>query len=158
MSDQDQDAGALGGRGRRSPDEPLYAISVAAELTGCHPQTLRTYEREGLVEPKRSAGNVRRYSDRDIARLVEIQRLTQEQGLNLSGVKMVLELRDAMHESRRRVARVEAELEEMTRRLRDEVAEAHRSHRFEIVPLERGSIELYWMDERRRRGNEERRG
>ncbi len=125
-------------------DEPVYAISVAAELTGCHPQTLRAYEREGLVSPQRSAGNVRRYSDRDVARLREIQRLTQDEGLNLAGVRMVLELRDATTAARRRAARLEAELEALTERLRDEVEAAHRSHRFELARRHPSSIEVYW--------------
>ncbi len=151
--------GGAGGTGRagRSPDEPLYAISVAAELAGCHPQTLRAYEREGLLEPHRSAGNVRRYSERDIERLEEIQRLTQDEGLNLSGVRMVLELRDAVREARRRMARLEAQLQAMSRRLEDEVEAAHRSHRFEIVPVRRASIERYWLNERRWMDDEENR-
>lgn len=125
-------------------DEAVYAISVAAELTGCHPQTLRAYEREGLVSPQRSAGNVRRYSDRDVARLREIQRLTQDEGLNLAGVRMVLELRDATTAARRRAARLEAELEALTERLRDEVEAAHKSHRFELARRHPSSIEVYW--------------
>ncbi|MDQ4131548.1 MAG: MerR family transcriptional regulator, partial [Actinomycetota bacterium] len=68
------------------PNEPVYVISVAAALAGVHPQTLRAYERFGLITPRRSSGNVRRYSQRDIQRLEEIQRLTQREGLNLAGV------------------------------------------------------------------------
>ena len=145
------DGGPTGARPDRSrDDEPVYAISVAAELTGCHPQTLRAYEREGLVSPHRSAGNVRRYSDRDVARLREIQRLTQDEGLNLAGVRMVLELRDAMTAARRRAARLEAELDALSERLRDEVAAAHQSHRFELARRHPSALEVYWRGPVRR--------
>jgi MerR family transcriptional regulator, heat shock protein HspR len=140
---------AIGGM---APDReaPVYAISVAAELAGVHPQTLRTYEREGLVTPKRSGGNVRRYSVNDLERLAEIQRLTQEEGLNLAGVRMVLGLRDALRDARRRAERLEAELERMAARLREEVAAAHASHRYELVPLPRAALERYWRGAGRR--------
>lgn len=131
-------------------DAPVYAISVAAEIAGVHPQTLRTYEREGLVTPKRSGGNVRRYSVSDLERLTEIQRLTQEEGLNLAGVRMVLDLRDALQAARRRAARLEFELDAMTAQLRDEVAAAHASHRYELVPVPRAAMELYWRGAGRR--------
>lgn len=124
-------------------DEPVYVISVAAELAGMHPQTLRSYEKSGLIEPQRSSGNVRRYSDRDIRRLKKIQRLTQEEGLNLAGVKMVLDLRETVRQMRRRADRLEQELDRMMDRLHDEVEAAHQSHRFELVPLQRGQIEIY---------------
>lgn len=136
-------------REQRSDDEPVYVISVAAELAGMHPQTLRSYERTGLIDPHRSSGNVRRYSDKDIERLAEIQRLTQEEGLNLAGVKMVLDLRETVREMHRRAARLERELDDMVERLRDEVAAAHQSHRFEIVPVQRGQIEIYRRRSRR---------
>ncbi len=134
-------------REQRPDDDPVYVISVAAELAGMHPQTLRSYEKSGLIEPQRSSGNVRRYSDRDIQQLKKIQRLTQEEGLNLAGVKMVLDLRETVREMRRRADRLEQELDQMMDRLRDEVEAAHQSHRFELVPLRRGQIEIY----RRRR-------
>ena len=134
-------------RGDGRPDDPVYVISVAAELAGVHPQTLRSYEREGLVDPQRSSGNARRYSDRDLERLNEIQRLTQEEGLNLAGVRMVLDLRESLRQMRERADRLERELDQMMQRMRDEVAAAHQSHRFELVPLQRGQIEIY----RRRR-------
>jgi MerR family transcriptional regulator, heat shock protein HspR len=79
-------------------DTPVYVISIAAQLSGLHPQTLRTYDRMGLVSPGRSAGRGRRYSMRDIAVLREIQRLSQEEGINLAGIKHILELeRDGEH-------------------------------------------------------------
>ncbi len=124
-------------------DEPVYVISVAAELAGVHPQTLRAYERCGLIRPRRSSGNVRRYSQRDIQRLTEVQRLTRQEGLNLAGVKMVLDLRDALEATSRRVAKLQHELVELSQRLRDEVEAAHRSHRFELAPLMRSDIELH---------------
>lgn len=123
--------------------EPVYVISVAAELAGVHPQTLRAYERCGLIHPRRSSGNVRRYSQRDIQRLAEIQHLTQQEGVNLAGVKMVLDLRDALAASSRRAAQLQRELAEASRRLRDEVEAAHKSHRFELALLTRGDIELH---------------
>src|SRR6266511_4183295 len=87
---------------REQPEErAVYIISVAAELAGVHPQTLRIYERKGLLRPARTPGNTRRYSQRDIARLQMIQKLTQEQGLNLAGVKMLEEMERLRSQSRR---------------------------------------------------------
>lgn len=134
---------------RRRRDEPVYVISVAAEIAGMHPQTLRAYERSGLVNPSRSSGNVRRYSDRDIERLGEIQELTQDEGLNLAGVKMVLEMRDALQEARARARRLEQRVNELRTRMREEVEAAHASHRFELVPLRPGQIEVYRRRRRR---------
>src|SRR2546425_12912334 len=84
-------------------DRAVYIISVAAELAGVHPQTLRIYERKGLLQPARTAGNTRRYSERDIERLRTIHRLTQEEGLNLAGVKMFVEMEDEIDQLRRRM-------------------------------------------------------
>ncbi len=131
-------------------DEPVYVISVAAELADVHPQTLRAYERSGLVSPRRSAGNVRRYSERDVERLREVQRLTSE-GLNLAGVKMVLELREAVAAAQRRAALLEQELERLSARLREEVEAAHRSHRFELVPQRRSALEPHPTQARMRK-------
>jgi len=99
--------------GERPDDRAVYIISIAAELAGVHPQTLRMYERKGLLQPKRSAGNTRRYSERDIARLRLIQRLTQEQGINLAGARIIMELEGELERMRREVARMRRE---MTRR------------------------------------------
>ena len=93
-----------------SDDRAVYIISVAAELAGVHPQTLRIYERKGLVRPKRTAGNSRRYSARDIRRLTMIQELTQEHGVNLAGAKMIIELETELADLRVRLLEVEAEL------------------------------------------------
>src|SRR5207237_2755965 len=91
-------------------DRPRYMISVAADLVGMHPQTLRIYEQKGLVRPKRTAGNTRLYSDLDIERLRLIQRLTTEIGLNLAGVEQVLHLEDELRRMHRQLDRMEAEM------------------------------------------------
>jgi MerR family transcriptional regulator/heat shock protein HspR len=108
-------------------DHPLYMISVAADLVGMHPQTLRIYESKGLVRPKRTAGNTRLYSERDLERLRLIQRLTTELGLNLAGVEHVLRLQDELVKMRRRLDRVEREM-------RAAINEVHRQYRRELVP------------------------
>lgn len=86
-----------------SPDAQVYVISVAAELAGMHPQTLRQYDRLGLVQPGRTRGRGRRYSLRDIATLREVQRLSQEEGVNLAGIKRILELESEVERLRRQV-------------------------------------------------------
>jgi DNA-binding transcriptional MerR regulator len=98
---------AMTGADRRA----VYIISVAAELAGVHPQTLRIYERKGLVRPHRTRGNTRRYSEADIDRLRRIQRLTQE-GVNLAGAKLIMALEDELHRVRTRAAQLEARLED----------------------------------------------
>ena len=97
-------------RGDRPDDRAVYIISIAAELAGVHPQTLRMYERKGLLQPKRSAGNTRRYSERDIARLRLIQRLTQEQGINLAGARIIMEMEGELERMRAEVARMRREI------------------------------------------------
>ena len=106
---------------------PRYMISVAAEIVGMHPQTLRIYEQKGLLRPKRTAGNTRLYSDEDVARLRLIQQLTTEIGLNLAGVERVLHLEDELNRMRRRLDRMEREM-------RDAIDEVHRSYRRDLVP------------------------
>ena len=91
-------------------DAPVYVISAAAELSGLHPQTLRQYDRLGLVSPDRAAGRGRRYSVRDIERLREVQRLSQDEGVNLAGIKHIRGLQDEVSELRARVAELEAAL------------------------------------------------
>lgn len=93
-----------------SEQRAVYIISVAAELAGVHPQTLRIYERKGLVRPHRTSGNTRRYSQADIDRLRRIQRLTQE-GVNLAGAKRIMALEEELHRVRVRVAQLEERLE-----------------------------------------------
>ena len=109
-----------------SDDRPRYMISVAAELVGMHPQTLRIYEQKGLVNPKRTAGNTRLYSDADVERLRLIQRLTTDWGLNLAGVERVMYMEDELERLRLRMARMEQEM----RRSLDEV---HRYYRRDLV-------------------------
>ena len=107
-------------------DRPRYMISVAADLVGMHPQTLRLYETKGLVRPGRTPGGTRVYSDLDVERLRLIQRLTTELGLNLAGVEHVLRLQDELNRMRARMDRLEREL-------RAEIASVHRSYKREVV-------------------------
>ncbi len=125
----------------RSASHAVYVISVAAELAGVHPQTLRIYERKGLVDPARTQGGSRRYSDEDIALLRRIQDLTNE-GLNLAGVQRVMALEQENIALRRELAETRTEAQA-------EVAEVERRHRFEIVPV-RQSVVLYEGKRRRR--------
>jgi MerR family transcriptional regulator/heat shock protein HspR len=108
------------------PDRPRYMISVAAELAGMHPQTLRAYEAKGLVRPARTPGGTRLYSERDVERLRLIQSLTTGVGLNLAGVEHVLRLEDELDQLRRRMARLETQL-------RTEIRETHRQYRREVM-------------------------
>jgi MerR family transcriptional regulator, heat shock protein HspR len=116
--------------------QPRYSISVAAELSGLHPQTLRVYESRGLVRPRRTPGGTRRYSDADIARLVKIATLTSELGLNLAGVTQVMQLEDTVEQLSRRVAQLEGQLFDAARQMRVELAQVHRSYRRDLVPYQ----------------------
>jgi MerR family transcriptional regulator/heat shock protein HspR len=98
----------------RDEERAVYIISVAAELAGVHPQTLRIYERKGLLAPKRTSGNTRRYSDRDIELLRQIQDLTQEGGINLAGVKMIIELQAQLDALRAKTDELQEALRERT--------------------------------------------
>ena len=109
-------------------DRPRYMISVAADLVGMHPQTLRIYEAKGLVRPQRTAGNTRLYSEADLERLKLIQRLTTELGLNLAGVEHVLRLEDELRKMRARMDRLEREM-------REAVDRVHRAYRRDLVPI-----------------------
>jgi MerR family transcriptional regulator/heat shock protein HspR len=125
------------GRRQRSEDDGdrgVYIISVAAELIGVHPQTLRIYERKGLLSPHRTSGNTRRYSARDIARLQTIQRLTQE-GVNLAGVKMIVDMENELDRMRLRMDQMRLEMDRAEQRLRREVDRVRREYRGEIVPV-----------------------
>jgi MerR family transcriptional regulator/heat shock protein HspR len=123
------------GRDDQPDDRAVYIISVAAELAGVHPQTLRIYERKGLLTPARTAGNTRRYSERDIARLQSIQRLTQDLGVNLAGVERILEMESELDQLRRRMRDLSRALDRSRRQMRDEVERLRRRQRTEIVPL-----------------------
>ncbi len=116
----------------RSPRHAVYVISVAAELAGVHPQTLRIYERKGLVDPARTGGGSRRYSDDDIEQLHRIQELTNE-GLNLAGVHKVLALEAELAEARRQLEATRAGAEEA-------VEQTHRQYRRDLVPLHQSVV------------------
>jgi|HubBroStandDraft_4_1064222.scaffolds.fasta_scaffold101616_2 MerR family transcriptional regulator/heat shock protein HspR len=107
-------------------DSPVYVISVAAELSGLHPQTLRAYDRLGLVSPGRSSGRGRRYSLRDVLLLREVQRLSQEDGVNLSGIKQILELGTELDRARRMLAEMTAEITQLRAELESTRAVAAR--------------------------------
>jgi len=126
----------------RDRRQALFVISVAAELAGVHPQTLRIYERKGLVDPARTGGNSRRYSEEDIERLRRIQTLTNE-GLNLAGVKRVMELEDL-------VSNLRQELDQTRSQARDAIEEVRRSHRRDLVPLSQ-AVELWGNSRKGRR-------
>jgi MerR family transcriptional regulator/heat shock protein HspR len=125
----------------REDERALYIISVAAELAGVHPQTLRIYERKGLIEPQRTEGRSRRYSDRDIELLQHIQELTNE-GVGLAGVKRVLELELALEKAKAEIER----LREQVKRARQEAAETEarvrREHRRDLVPVSKAVVRL----------------
>jgi MerR family transcriptional regulator, heat shock protein HspR len=116
----------------RRETRAVYVISVAAELGGVHPQTLRIYERKGLLDPARTDGGSRRYSEQDIAQLRRIQELTAA-GLNLEGVKRVLELEA-------QVDRLQAELSDLREQAREAVARTHRQYRRDLVPLKQSPV------------------
>ena len=116
-------------------ERPRYMISVAAELVGMHPQTLRIYESKGLVRPKRTPGNTRLYSEADLERLRLIQRLTTELGLNLAGVETVIRLEDELSKARTRLERLEREL-------RREIRDVHKQYKREVVVYRREGSDL----------------
>lgn len=116
----------------RGAKRAVFVISVAAELAGMHPQTLRIYERKGLIEPFRTPGGTRRYSQEDIERLALIQELT-EQGLNLEGVKRVIALEDEISRLQGQVERLRRRIAELEIDAERRVREVHRSYRHEIV-------------------------
>jgi MerR family transcriptional regulator/heat shock protein HspR len=125
----------------------VYVISVAAELAGVHPQTLRVYERKGLLQPERTSGNTRRYSAEDIARLRRIQELTQDEGVNLAGAKMILRLEEQLGRLRRELDRLTTRIEELES---DALANQMRQiakQAAEIVPAwQHRSIQEFWSE------------
>lgn len=127
-------------RDERERERPLYMIGVAAELAGMHPQTLRIYERRQLVRPTRSRGNTRLYSDADIERLRVIQRLTQDEGVNLAGVSLILEMREEMARMTAELERLEALARGVERRIAEERERVQRDYRADIVLVRRGGI------------------
>jgi MerR family transcriptional regulator/heat shock protein HspR len=125
----------------RADQRALYIISVAAELAGVHPQTLRIYERKGLIEPSRTEGRSRRYSDRDIALLQRIQELTNE-GVSLAGVRKILELEAELAATRDRIEALEAALAQAHEDRQTAVSDVHRSYRRDLVPVSRSVMRL----------------
>ena len=128
-------------------DAPVFVISVAAELAGMHPQTLRQYDRLGLVTPGRSGGGGRRYSSRDVALLREVQRLSQEEGVNLAGIKRIIELENHVEALQARVEELDAELG----RAQAAVVAAHEtavaSMRRDLVPVRDAAL-VVWKPRR----------
>ncbi|MEA2457818.1 MAG: MerR family transcriptional regulator, heat shock protein HspR [Thermoleophilaceae bacterium] len=125
--------------GRRNEvdrDRGVYMISVAAELAGMHPQTLRIYESRGLIQPKRSPKNTRLYSQQDVDRLRRIQELTSELGMNLAGVEKVFELEQELERMRRKMASLERQAQKLEVEMANELDRVKRSFKFELVPYE----------------------
>ena len=131
------------------PSRGVYMISIAAQLAGMHPQTLRIYEMRGLITPKRSPKNTRLYSEEDVRRLQRIQELTTELGLNLAGVERVMELEAELGRTRRRVERLERELERAHEARRADVERVRRSFRQELIRYERPESALVPVRRRR---------
>ncbi|WP_104526246.1 heat shock protein transcriptional repressor HspR [Blastococcus atacamensis] len=123
-------------------DAPVFVISVAAELAGMHAQTLRQYDRLGLVSPGRTAGGGRRYSPRDVALLREVQRLSQEDGVNLAGIKRIIDLESQVEALRSRVHELLEELQHSENRRMAAEAAVPAAYRAELVPLRRPSSAL----------------
>jgi MerR family transcriptional regulator/heat shock protein HspR len=133
-----------------NPDAPVFVISVAAELAGLHAQTLRSYDRLGLVSPGRSPGGGRRYSARDIALLREVQRLSQEEGVNLAGIKRIIELEQLVDELRSRLDELAEELMAAHAAAERATASVHASYRRDLVPVDRRQALVVWRPGQRR--------
>jgi MerR family transcriptional regulator/heat shock protein HspR len=129
-------ADQAGDNRRADPARGVYMISVAAELAGMHPQTLRIYETRGLITPKRSPKNTRLYSEDDVERLRRIQELTGELGMNLAGVEKVFEMEEELDRMRRRMRALERQAERAQQDLRDELDRLRRSFKRELVLYE----------------------
>ncbi|HEY3610590.1 MAG TPA: helix-turn-helix transcriptional regulator [Pseudonocardiaceae bacterium] len=132
-------------------DSPVFVISIAAQLSGLHAQTLRSYDRLGLVSPGRAAGGGRRYSARDIAVLREVQRLSQEDGVNLAGIKRIIELENEVDALRGRVAELAEELAAAHAAAEGAAAAVHASYRRDLVPVRRQTALVVWQPQPRRR-------
>jgi MerR family transcriptional regulator/heat shock protein HspR len=131
---------------------PVFMISVAAELAEMHPQTLRMYERRGLIRPRRSSKSTRLYSMDDVEKLRRIQQLVGECGLNLAGVERVLEMEQQLAALQKRLDHLEAEMDHLTEQAREELEAVHRSYRKELVPLARPG-EVVIVAQKRRAGS-----
>ncbi len=130
---------------------PVFMISVAAELAEMHPQTLRMYERRGLIRPRRSSKSTRLYSLADVERLRRIQQLVAECGLNLAGVERVLEMEEQLESMQRRLDHLQAEMDRVAEEARRELEAVHRSYRKELVPLSSPGQVIVVTDKRRGR-------
>src|SRR5436309_2757716 len=128
-------------------DAPVFVISIAATLAGMHPQTLRQYDRLGLVSPGRAAGRGRRYSARDILQLREVQRLSQDEGINLAGIKRILDLEQQVGALRGRIAEMQRALDAATAEMSRREQQVHASYRRDLVPVDRRSV-VVWRPER----------
>ncbi|GAA2921915.1 heat shock protein transcriptional repressor HspR [Streptomyces enissocaesilis] len=143
-------------RQRRNPyqltdETPVYVISVAAQLSGLHPQTLRQYDRLGLVSPDRTAGRGRRYSARDIQMLRQVQQLSQDEGINLAGIKRIIELENQVIALQQRVAELSAAVEGAASALQQREAQVHASYRRDLVRYEdvrQASALVVWRPKR----------
>ncbi|NIH86549.1 heat shock protein transcriptional repressor HspR [Amycolatopsis granulosa] len=131
-------------------ETPVFVISVAAQLSGLHAQTLRSYDRLGLVSPGRTAGGGRRYSMRDIALLREVQRLSQEEGVNLAGIKRIIELENQVEALRSRIAELTEEIATAYAAAEQAAAAVHRSYRKDLVPMRQETALVVWKPRRRR--------
>ncbi|QRP46225.1 heat shock protein transcriptional repressor HspR [Amycolatopsis sp. FDAARGOS 1241] len=129
-------------------DTPVFVISVAAQLSGLHAQTLRSYDRQGLVSPGRTSGGGRRYSMRDIALLREVQRLSQEAGVNLAGVKRIIELENQVDALRSRVHELTEELAAAYAAAEQAAAAVHASYRKDLVPTRQQTSLVVWKPKR----------
>ncbi|HEX6844127.1 MAG TPA: MerR family transcriptional regulator, partial [Actinomycetota bacterium] len=125
----------------RDEERAVYIISVAAELAGVHPQTLRIYERKGLIEPARTQGRSRRYSENDIALLRRIQELTNE-GVSLVGVRKIIDLETDLARAQARIRELEQALDRARDDLVEAVQQAHREHRRDLVPVSRAVVQV----------------
>jgi len=139
---------------RRQPgevpeDAPVFVISVAATLAGMHPQTLRQYDRMGLVSPGRTAGRGRRYSARDIDLLRQVQRLSQDEGINLAGIKRILELENHVTALRARIVEMQAQLEGAAAEVARREQQVHASYRRDLVPIDPSGPMVIWRGNKR---------
>ncbi|AJE83552.1 helix-turn-helix domain-containing protein [Streptomyces physcomitrii] len=146
---------SFSGRAYELTDEtPVYVISVAAQLSGLHPQTLRQYDRLGLVSPDRTAGRGRRYSARDIELLRQVQALSQDEGINLAGIKRIIELENQVAALQSRVAELSAAVEGAAAAMQQREAAVHASYRRDLVPYQQqqSSALVVWRPKPKRQG------
>lgn len=132
-------------------ESPVYVISVAAQLSGLHPQTLRQYDRLGLVSPDRTAGRGRRYSARDIELLRNVQQLSQDEGINLAGIKRIIELENQVAALQQRVAELSTAVEGAAAAMQQREAQVHASYRRDLVPYQdaqQASALVVWRPKR----------